>query len=269
MPETPERDSIQEAFSVKYQKILKPFMLRRTKKEVETDLPPKVEKAIYLGMTTLQAELYKEYIEDGTIRGRGYVNTQVQLRKICCHPYIFDELVPERLGKNVILASGKMIILDKLLEKLMQEDRRVLIFTQFLSMLKLLAAYCEFRKYRHFVLQGQTSLEDREDMITAFAEHRVDIFLLSTRAGNLGINLIAADTVILYDSDWNPQMDFQAMDRAYRIGQTKEVHVYRLITEHTVEQRIHHTQKERLRLDLNVVQKGRLFRDNAPESDSV
>merc|ERR1712223_1417175 len=155
---------------------------------------------------------------------------------------------------------GKLNILDKLLPKLQEQGSRVLIFTQMTRILDILEDYCWFRKHSYCQIDGNTAHEDRNSQIQEYNEEgsRKFIFMLSTRAGGLGINLYTADVVILFDSDWNPQMDLQAMDRAHRIGQKKQVRVYRLVTENTVDEKIVERAAVKLRLDRMVIQAGRL-----------
>lgn len=141
--------------------------------------------------------------------------------------------------RNLFLDSGKMQVLEQLLPKLKSEGHRVLIFFQMTKMIDIFEEYLNYRKYTYLRLDGSTSIGDRRDMVSDWQTRpELFIFLLSTRAGGVGINLTAADTVIFYDSDWNPTVDQQAMDRCHRLGQTKEVTVYRLITENTIEERI-------------------------------
>ncbi|KHN45534.1 DNA helicase INO80 [Glycine soja] len=142
---------------------------------------------------------------------------------------------------KLLTDSKKLQTLDILLKRLRAENHRVLLFAQMTKMLNILEDYMNYRKYRYFRLDGSSTIQDRRDMVRDF-QHRSDIFvfLLSTRAGGLGINLTAADTVIFYESDWNPTLDLQAMDRAHRLGQTKDVTVYRLICKETVEEKILH-----------------------------
>lgn len=152
-----------------------------------------------------------------------------------------------------------MNVLDKLLMKL-HGGHQVLIFSQMTSMLNILEDYCRFRGFTYCRIDGETMIEDRERQIEEFTSENSPhfIFLLSTRAGGLGINLATADTVVLYDSDWNPQVDLQAMDRAHRIGQKNPVNVYRMITENTIEEKIIERQIVKLKWDSLVIQKGRL-----------
>ncbi len=128
------------------------------------------------------------------------------------------------------------------------------------SMLNILEDYCNYRQFQYCRIDGETSIEDRDRQIEEFnaAGSRFFVFLLSTRAGGLGINLASADTVVLYDSDWNPQVDLQAMDRAHRIGQTRSVNVYRLVTENTIEEKVIERQLIKLKWDSLVIQKGRV-----------
>lgn len=225
-------------------KILKPFMLRRTKLEVETSLPPKKEIHIYVGLTDCQVKLYKNLLQNRSASDdekKFYLNLLMQLRKACNHPYLFpgieDESAPS-YGEHIIDNSGKMIVIDRLLKKLRSEGgHKVLLFSQMTMVLDILEDYCNYREYPYCRIDGSTDMDSRDSQIEDFMTEGTDkfIFLLSTRAGGLGINLTAADTVIIYDSDWNPQMDLQAMDRAHRIGQKNLVNVYRMITENTVE----------------------------------
>lgn len=251
-------------------KILRPFMLRRLKKEVETSLPPKHETILFTGMSAMQKKLYRDIlIRDidalqGTSGGRtAILNIVMQLRKCAGHPYLFpgveDRTLPP-LGEHLVENCGKMVLLDKLLKRLKERGHRVLLFTQMTRIIDIMEDYLVMRKYKYCRIDGNTSYEMREDYIDAFNAPNSEkfIFLLSTRAGGLGINLQTADVVILYDSDWNPQADLQAQDRAHRIGQKKEVQIFRIVTEHTVEEKIVERAQQKLKLDAMVVQQGRL-----------
>jgi DNA helicase INO80 len=141
--------------------------------------------------------------------------------------------------RRFVTDSGKLGRLDKLLGELKNGGHRVLLYFQMTKMIDLIEEYLTYRNYKYLRLDGSTKLEDRRDYVHDFQTRpEIFIFLLSTRAGGLGINLTAADTVIFYDSDWNPTIDSQAMDRAHRLGQTKQVTVYRMITRGTIEERI-------------------------------
>lgn len=197
-------------------KILRPFLLRRIKKEVEKNLPPKVEIHVNVGITEQQKLIYRQLLKKSTIeKGTSvsfYKNIIIQLRKVTDHPYLFDNMEPdgaEELGEHIIQASGKMLFLDKLLKKVHTENSQVLIFSGFTTMLDILEDYCVFRQYKYCRLDGNTELDDREKQIDDFTSPNSDkfIFLISTRAGGLGLNLMTANIVVLYDSDWNPQID--------------------------------------------------------------
>jgi len=251
-------------------KILKPFILRRTKLEVEKGIPPKREILVTIGMTAMQRDLYKKILTNELCKldnKSHYLNIVMQLRKVCNHPFLFPAMDDENAAEeNVILTSGKMKLLDKLLPKLKEGGSQVLIFSQMTTMMDILEDYCVFREFKFCRLDGTTDIYEREKMIAKFNKpnSKYFIFLLSTRAGGLGINLACADTVIIYDSDWNPQMDLQAMDRAHRIGQTKQVNVYRLVTKDTLEERIIERQCLRLKLDSLIIQQGRLAPRHKP-----
>ncbi|XP_036299344.1 probable global transcription activator SNF2L1 isoform X11 [Pipistrellus kuhlii] len=264
--------------------VLKPFLLRRIKTDVEKTLPPKKEIKIYLGLSKMQREWYTKILmkdidvlnSAGKMDKMRLLNILMQLRKCCNHPYLFDGAEPGppyTTDEHIVSNSGKMVVLDKLLAKLKEQGSRVLIFSQMIRLLDILEDYCMWRGYEYCRLDGQTPHEEREDnflevellgqreAIEAFNAPNSSkfIFMLSTRAGGLGINLASADVVILYDSDWNPQVDLQAMDRAHRIGQKKPVRVFRLITDNTVEERIVERAEIKLRLDSIVIQQGRLI----------
>jgi SWI/SNF-related matrix-associated actin-dependent regulator of chromatin subfamily A member 5 len=250
-------------------KILKPFLLRRTKSEVEKSLPPKKEIHIKVGLTENQKNLYKKLLTSSLISDSKtiYKNIIMQLRKVCNHPYLFDGVEDENLpeiGDHLINVSSKMRILDKLLTKLRQQGSQVLIFSQMTRMLDIIEDYCTYKGYYTCRIDGDSTLEQREYHIQEFTKPNspIFIFLLSTRAGGLGLNLMTADTVILYDSDWNPQVDLQAMDRVHRIGQTRPVLIYRFISENTIEEKIIERQAMRLKLDSLIIQQGRVLKGN-------
>lgn len=167
----------------------------------------------------------------------------MQLRKVCDHPYLFpdvEEAGVDEFGEHLITNSGKLRFLDKLVTKVRAQNEQMIIFSNFTTMLSILEDFCAIRGIKYCRLDGSTDLADREERIEDFVSPGSDktMFLISTRAGGLGINLVSANHVVLYDSDYNPQIDLQAMDRAHRIGQKKTVYVYRLITSDTVEERI-------------------------------
>ena len=266
-------------------KILRPFMLRRLKSDVAKGLPPKTETVLMVGMSSMQKELYKKLLLrdiDSIVGGSktseagktAVLNILMQLRKCCGHPYLFqgvEDLTLDPMGDHVIKNCGKFVLLDKLLAKLKERGNRVLIFTQMTRILDILEDYMRIRGYLYCRIDGNTDYEQRGSSIEAFNAPNSEkfVFLLSTRAGGLGINLQTADTVVLYDSDWNPQSDLQAQDRAHRIGQKKPVHVYRLVTENTVEEKIVERAQQKLKLDAMVVQSGRLKEKDKVSKDDL
>jgi SWI/SNF-related matrix-associated actin-dependent regulator of chromatin subfamily A member 5 len=250
-------------------KILKPFILRRTKENISQALPPKKEIQVYVGLSAKQVELYKSLLlKKGVgLDSNHYMNLLMQLRKVCNHPYLFEGIEDENLpmyGDHLMEMSGKMVVVDKLLKKLYKGNHRVLIFSQMTSMLNILEDYCLYKEWKYCRIDGDTDIEERDKQIEGFNKpgSKDFIFLLSTRAGGLGINLATADTVVLYDSDWNPQVDLQAMDRAHRLGQTRPVNVYRLVTQNTVEEKILERQAIKLKWDHLLIQKGRMQQKN-------
>jgi SWI/SNF-related matrix-associated actin-dependent regulator of chromatin subfamily A member 5 len=163
-------------------------------------------------------------------------------------------------GSHLWESCGKMTLLHKLLPKVQAMGSRVLLFTQMTRVLDILEDYCRLEGYQYCRIDGNTSSEDRDRQMDEYnaAGSSKFIFLLSTRAGGLGINLYTADVVVLYDSDWNPQQDLQAMDRAHRIGQKKPVRVFRLVTEDSIEEKIVERAEKKLFLDAAIIQQGRL-----------
>ncbi|KAH8068788.1 helicase [Aureococcus anophagefferens] len=256
--------------------VLRPFMLRRIKKDVEKDLPPKREVKLYIGMTEMQRLWYTKILSKDahTLNALGgpdrvqLLNILMQLRKVCNHPYLFEGAEPGPPfmdGPHLWENTGKLVLMSKLLPKLMAQDSRVLIFSQMTRMLDILEDYMRLNQYKYCRIDGSTSGDDRDSQMDVFNAPGSEkfAFLLSTRAGGLGINLATADIVVLYDSDWNPQVDLQAMDRAHRIGQTKPVTVFRFVTEGTVEEKIIERADRKLFLDAAVIQQGRLAEQNA------
>jgi SNF2 family DNA or RNA helicase len=249
---------------------LKPFVLRRLKSEIEFKLPSKKEIYLYVGLSELQKSMYKQILTKNidTVNGVNkdkiqLLNILIQLKKVCNHPYLFPKVEkgpPYEEGEHLADNSMKLKILDVLLKKLFNEGSRVLIFSQMTTLLNILDDYCRYRGYRYCRIDGSTSSEDRDARIEDFQSPGSDkfIFLLSTRAGGLGINLHSANTVVIYDSDWNPQVDLQAIDRAHRIGQTRPVTIYRFVTEGTVEEKIVERAAKKLKIDHLIIQKGKL-----------
>ncbi|GMY27663.1 ISWI chromatin-remodeling complex ATPase CHR11 isoform X2 [Fagus crenata] len=261
-------------------KVLRPFLLRRLKSDVEKGLPPKKETILKVGMSQMQKHYYRallqkdlEVVNAGGERKR-LLNIAMQLRKCCNHPYLFQGAEPGppyMTGDHLITSAGKMVLLDKLLPKLKERDSRVLIFSQMTRLLDILEDYLMYRGYLYCRIDGNTGGEDRDASIDSFNKPGSEkfVFLLSTRAGGLGINLATADVVILYDSDWNPQVDLQAQDRAHRIGQKKEVQVFRFCTEYTIEEKVIERAYKKLALDALVIQQGRLAEQKTVNKDEL
>ncbi|GAB5585572.1 chromatin remodeling complex Adenosinetriphosphatase [Umbelopsis nana] len=256
-------------------KVLRPFLLRRIKADVEKSLLPKKEINLYVGMSAMQRRWYQKLLEKDidAVNGAGGLNKRegktrllnivMQLRKCCNHPYLFDGAEPGppyTTDQHIVDNSGKMVVLDKLLSRMKAQGSRVLLFSQMSRVLDILEDYCWWRGYEYCRIDGQTSQEDRIDAIDEYnkPDSSKFIFLLTTRAGGLGINLTTADIVVLFDSDWNPQVDLQAQDRAHRIGQTKQVYVFRFVTENAIEEKVLERAAQKLRLDQLVIQQGRM-----------
>uniref|UniRef100_A0A8C5EDC9 Proliferation-associated SNF2-like protein n=1 Tax=Gouania willdenowi TaxID=441366 RepID=A0A8C5EDC9_GOUWI len=190
-------------------------------------------------------------------------NILMLLKRCCNHPYLveypLDPATQEfKVDEELVKSSGKFLILDRLLPALKKRGHKVLIFSQMTSILDILMDYCYLRGFQYSRLDGSMAYAEREENMTKFSrDPEVFLFLLSTRAGGLGINLTAADTVIIFDSDWNPQADLQAQDRCHRIGQTKPVVVYRLVTANTIDQKILERASAKRKLEQMVIHKNK------------
>lgn len=253
-------------------RVLRPFLLRRVKSDVEKSLLPKKEINLYVGMSAMQIKWYKSILEKDIDAVNGaagkkesktrLLNIVMQLRKCCNHPYLFDGAEPGppyTTDEHLVDNAAKMVMLDKLLKKMQDQGSRALIFSQMSRVLDILEDYSVMRGFQYCRIDGSTAHEDRIAAIDEYNKEGSEkfLFLLTTRAGGLGINLTSADTVVLFDSDWNPQADLQAMDRAHRIGQTKQVVVFRFVTEDAIEEKVLERAAQKLRLDQLVIQQGR------------
>ncbi|KAK3275497.1 hypothetical protein CYMTET_16377 [Cymbomonas tetramitiformis] len=250
--------------------VLRPFLLRRKKKEVEAELPDKVEHILHCDMSAWQKLVYKrilnkENLSDGKKQPR-LQNIAMQLRKICNHPYLFIDEEEEDLlsDEDRIRASGKFELLRRLLAKLKATGHRVLLFSQMVQALHIVEDFVAHAGYKFLRLDGTTKNEDRKGQVDIWnaPDSEYFIFMLSTRAGGLGLNLQTADTVIIMDSDWNPQADLQAEDRAHRIGQTKEVRVFTLASKGTIDEHILRRAADKRLIDNKVIQAG-MFNNNS------
>lgn len=237
------------------------FMLRRTKDEVLQELPPKVENVSYCHLDDAQNILYQEILANvkskifKTVQEKGFAKSQIhilagltKLRQVCNHPAL--------LLKNkdyTEFSSAKLDVFNELVDEIISSDKKVLVFSQFTKMLDILKTDLKKRKIKHLYLSGQT--KNRQKLIDEFNAEDSDksVFLISLKAGGVGLNLTAADNVIIFDPWWNPSVENQAVDRAHRIGQKKSVNVYRLITKGTIEEKIVELQKKKQHLFDNLV----------------
>lgn len=280
------QESDQDTVVQQLHRVLRPFLLRRVKSDVEKSLLPKKEINLYVPMSEMQVKWYQKILEKDIDAVNGaagkresktrLLNIVMQLRKCCNHPYLFEGAEPGppyTTDEHLVYNSGKMVILDKILSRMQKQGSRVLIFSQMSRVLDILEDYCVFRDYNYCRIDGTTAHEDRIAAIDDYNKPDSEkfVFLLTTRAGGLGINLTSADIVVLYDSDWNPQADLQAMDRAHRIGQTKQVIAFRFVTEKAIEEKVLERAAQKLRLDQLVIQQGRAQQQakNAASKDDL
>ncbi|KAI9296429.1 hypothetical protein K502DRAFT_272827, partial [Neoconidiobolus thromboides FSU 785] len=269
-----EFEDLNEESLKKLHELLKPYFLRRVKKDVSIELPKKIERTIPVTMTSLQRNLYKATLQKNVKllasiaserKGRGSETTTVSLRNIysdlrkcLMHPFLIPNIEPdtENLSDDVVLdhilsSSAKLKLVDRILYLLKKRNHRVLIFSQFKIMLDILEDYLYMSDYSYTRIDGDTPSEIRQSNIDKFNEKSSDIFvfLITTRAGGVGINLTSADTVIMYDLDFNPQADIQALNRVHRIGQKKPVLIIRLVTRGSIEERLLEIAKNKMVLE--------------------
>lgn len=254
--------------------MLGPHLLRRLKADVLKGMPSKSEFIVRVDLAGLQKKYYKwiltKNFEALNSKGGGQqvslINIMMDLKKCCNHPYLFPSAQNEAPkypngayeGNALIKSCGKLILLQKMLRKLYEGKHRVLIFSQMTKMLDILEDFLEFEGYKYERIDGTITGQVRQDAIDRFNAPGAQqfVFLLSTRAGGLGINLATADSVIIYDSDWNPHNDIQAFSRAHRIGQANKVMIYRFVTRSSVEERITQVAKKKMMLTHLVVRPG-------------
>ncbi|XP_032090978.1 chromodomain-helicase-DNA-binding protein 3 isoform X1 [Thamnophis elegans] len=254
--------------------LLGPHMLRRLKADVFKNMPAKTELIVRVELSPMQKKYYKYILtrnfEALNSRGGGnqvsLLNIMMDLKKCCNHPYLFPVAAMESPklpsgayeGGGLIKASGKLMLLQKMLRKLKEQGHRVLIFSQMTKMLDLLEDFLDYEGYKYERIDGGITGALRQEAIDRFNAPGAQqfCFLLSTRAGGLGINLATADTVIIFDSDWNPHNDIQAFSRAHRIGQANKVMIYRFVTRASVEERITQVAKRKMMLTHLVVRPG-------------
>ncbi|XP_071050567.1 chromodomain-helicase-DNA-binding protein Mi-2 homolog isoform X2 [Onthophagus taurus] len=258
----------------KLHELLGPHMLRRLKADVLKNMPSKSEFIVRVELSPMQKKYYKYILtrnfEALNPKGGGQsvslLNIMMDLKKCCNHPYLFPAASEEApLGPHgnyetqcLIKAAGKLVLLSKMLKKLKEQGHRVLIFSQMTKMLDILEDYLEGEGYKYERIDGAITGSSRQEAIDRFNAPGAPqfVFLLSTRAGGLGINLATADTVIIYDSDWNPHNDIQAFSRAHRIGQANKVMIYRFVTRNSVEERVTQVAKRKMMLTHLVVRPG-------------
>lgn len=258
--------------------IVNVFMLRRTKAMLVQSktlvLPSLSEVTILAKLVPLQKNIYLSVLKkelpklvqkNGAATQMSLQNIVVQLRKACSHPYLFDGVEPEPFeeGEHLIQASAKLMVLDSCLENLYAEKHRVLVYAQMTRTLDILQDYLEFRGYVYERLDGSVRAEERFAAARKFNAESTEkdlagsttpfVFLLTTRAGGVGLNLTAADTVIFYEQDWNPQADKQAVQRAHRIGQINPVLAINLVAENTIDEVILSRAKKKLKLTHDII----------------
>jgi hypothetical protein len=254
------RDGDQEALASLHRQIT-PFVLRRMKKDVLTELPDKIETRSVCDMTEEQRAIYSSFLQrsrvdlEQEINVNGYARSQIyilalltRLRQICCHPGLFMS--------NYQGGSGKLQLLEELLADSFSAGHRVLVFSQFTSMLELIREGQRALGNEPFYIDGQVAAEDRIDQVQRFNQGERSLFLVSLRAGGTGLNLTGADTVIHFDPWWNPAVEDQATDRAYRIGQENVVQVIKLLTRHSIEEKIFTLQEKKKNLIDRVITPG-------------
>ncbi|MCR1898554.1 DEAD/DEAH box helicase [Irregularibacter muris] len=242
-------------------KQIAPFILRRMKKEVLMELPDKIENKLMVELTKEQKLIYLSYLSqikgeiNDEIKEKGFGRSHIKilaaltrLRQICCHPALFLE--------NYEGGSGKMDLLREVVEESLQGGHRVLLFSQFTSMLTIIRKFLEEQKIEYFYLDGSTDTEKRGTMVERFNQGEREVFLISLKAGGTGLNLTGADTVIHFDPWWNPAVEDQATDRAYRMGQKNTVHVIKLFTKGTIEEKIFAIQEKKKKMIDSVVEPG-------------
>ncbi|CAG8687416.1 3340_t:CDS:2, partial [Ambispora leptoticha] len=271
---------------------LKPYFLRRTKEQVLGFLPPKAEIIVPVAMTSLQKKLCKEILAKNVellktitsskttvakTRKMSLQNVLMEVRKVLCHPYLMPGIEDTGIEnefiihKNLVEASGKLMLLQKMLPKLKEKGNRVLVFSQFKMLLDIFEDFVIKEGWEYVRLDGDISGNERQSKIDAFqaTDSKIFLFLLTTRAGGVGLNLTGADTVFIYDPDFNPHSDMQALSRVHRIGQDKKVLVFRFVTRSSAEERILQIGKRKLVLDHLIVEKMEEEKLDANDVESV
>mmetsp|Transcript_18313 Transcript_18313/g.42869 ORF Transcript_18313/g.42869 Transcript_18313/m.42869 type:complete len:431 (-) Transcript_18313:14-1306(-) len=254
-------------------KVLRPFLLRRTKDMVLADLPPKRVVDIWVPLSALQEAMYEKTLQCfRSVSGRR-AGALMKLRKATNHPYHFFKDAGNNWKKlsptNLYRLSGKFEFLDRILPVLLRFQHKVIIFSQLVTTLDLIGELADMRGIQFLQLDGGKTLKQRQHAVTTFTRSQeVNVLLVSTRAGGLGLNLQAADTVVMFDSDWNPQVDAQAMGRAHRIGQEREVLIIRLFTPTHLDYGLVAKTSSKLDIEHKVIKAGS-FHNHGPAEDDV
>ncbi|RCK65872.1 DNA repair and recombination protein RAD26 [Candida viswanathii] len=236
--------------------LISPYMLRRLKTDVAKDLPKKNEMVLFVKLTKPQQELYEKFLQsedlDSILKGKRNVLMGVDiLRKICNHPdLVYREAMMKKRSYGDPARSGKMQVLKNLLQIWQSEDHKTLLFCQTRQMLDILEKFVanllllgDVGEFNYLRMDGSTPIARRQALVDKFnGDPNMHVFLLTTKVGGLGVNLTGADRVIIYDPDWNPSTDVQARERAWRLGQKKDITIYRLMTTGSIEEKIYHRQ---------------------------
>ncbi|AET69446.1 DNA/RNA helicase, superfamily II, SNF2 family [Desulfosporosinus orientis DSM 765] len=260
------------AMTAELSRHVSPFILRRLKKDVLKELPDKIESQLNAPMTEEQKKLYLAYLQEARrkisqeIASAGFNKSHLQilaaltrLRQICCHPSMFIE--------NYTGESGKMLLLQEILAEALDSGHRILIFSQFTTMLDIIQDHLISENIEYFYLSGSTKASERMSMANAFNSQQGKVFLISLKAGGTGLNLTGADMVIHYDPWWNPAVEDQATDRAHRIGQENSVQVIKLIAQGTIEEKIQKLQNQKKALIDSVIQPGETMLSKLSEEE--
>ena len=268
----PNQKEFKQLSHEKIARMTQPFILRRLKQEVLTELPEKIESVHISELTKEQKDLYVGYLNQlrqeavSSLQAGSFKENRMKmlagltrLRQICCHPSLFME--------NYTGTSGKLEQLLEMIDQFMEQGNRMLIFSQFTSMHEILIRILEEKGIEYFYLHGGTPSNERVEMCDRFNNGEKSIFLISLKAGGTGLNLTGADTVIMYDLWWNPAVEDQATGRAHRFGQKKVVQVIRLIAEGTIEEKIYELQQKKRELIDTVIQPGEKMLTGLSEDD--
>lgn len=251
---------------------IRPFIIRRLKKDVLKELPEKIENKVIAELNDEQKKIYLAYLKDikgeieNEIKNKGFERSHIKilagltrLRQICCHPAVF---LDDFKGN-----SGKMELLEEIIDDSLESGHRILLFSQFTSMLKLIKDVLIRKGIDYLYLDGSTKTIDRGRLVKDFNDGYGNVFLISLRAGGTGLNLTGADTVIHFDPWWNPAVEDQATDRAYRIGQKNTVHVIKLITKGTIEEKIFELQQRKKEMINSVIKPGETLISKLSENE--